>query len=137
MRTGWTSGRSCSIAPLLPSRPRSVRSADCDADDYAVFAGRGAYGFLARFIRTALGAVVGAIAASYFEPHLVVFGSSVLILGLLCAVLRAEPAAYPFGGITLAIVMLVPHTGPDRQMVLYRFAEVSIGIAVAVVPSVV
>jgi hypothetical protein len=31
------------------------------------------------------------------------------------------------------IVMWVPRTGPAWQMALYRFAEVSIGIAVAVV----
>jgi len=34
---------------------------------------------------------------------------------LLCAVLRAEQAAYRFGGITLAIVMWVPRTGPAWQ----------------------
>jgi len=90
-----------------------------------------------RFIGTVLGVAVGAIAASYFEPHLLVFASSVFILGLLCAVLRAEQAAYRFGGITLAIVMLVPRTGPAWQMALYRFAEVSIGIALAVVLTVV
>jgi uncharacterized membrane protein YccC len=33
--------------------------------------------------------------------------------------------------------MLVPRTGPAWQMALYRFAEVSIGIAVAVVLTVV
>jgi hypothetical protein len=49
------------------------------------------------FIGTVLGVAVGAIAASYFEPHLLVFASSVFILGLLCAVLRVEQAAYRFG----------------------------------------
>lgn len=44
---------------------------------------------------------------------------------------------YRFVGITLAIVMLVPRPGPAWQMALYRFAGVSIGIAVAVVPTVV
>ncbi len=34
-----------------------------------------------RFVGTALGAVVGAIAASYFEPHALVFACSVLFLG--------------------------------------------------------
>jgi uncharacterized membrane protein YgaE (UPF0421/DUF939 family) len=49
------------------------------------------------FMGTVLGAVVGAIAASYFESQLLVFASSVFILGLLCAVLRVEQAAYRFG----------------------------------------
>jgi hypothetical protein len=51
---------------------------------------------------------------SCYEPHLLAFASSVFILGLLCAVLRAEQAAYRFGGITLAMVMLAPRTGPGR-----------------------
>src|ERR1700730_7887016 len=38
-----------------------------------------------RFAGTALGAAVGAIVASYFGPHLLVFAASVFILGLLCA----------------------------------------------------
>jgi hypothetical protein len=76
-----------------------------------------------RFMGTAPGAVVGCIAASHYEPHLLVFASGVFILGLLCAVRRAEQAACRFGGITMAMVMLVPRTGPDWQMALYRFAE--------------
>ena len=84
-----------------------------------------------RFIGTALGAAVGAIVASYFAPHMLVFGTSVFILGLLCAVARSDRSAYRFGGITLAIVLLIPRTGPAWQVAFARFAEVSIGIAVA------
>jgi uncharacterized membrane protein YgaE (UPF0421/DUF939 family) len=36
-----------------------------------------------------------------------------------------------FGAITTAIVLLVPRTGPAWQIALHRFAEVSIGIGVA------
>jgi uncharacterized membrane protein YgaE (UPF0421/DUF939 family) len=79
-----------------------------------------------RFVGTALGAVVGAIAASYFEPHVLVFACSVFILGLLCTLLRSDQAAYRF-------VMLVPRTGPAWQIAFHRFAEVSIGIGVALV----
>ena len=84
-----------------------------------------------RFIGTALGAAVGAIVAIYFAPHMLVFGTSVFILGLLCAVMRSDRSAYRFGGITLAIVLLIPRTGPAWQVAFTRFAEVSIGIAVA------
>jgi len=90
-----------------------------------------------RFVGTALGAVVGAIAASYFEPHVLVFAFSVFFLGLLCALLRSDQAAYRFGGITLAIVMLVPRSGPPWQIAFHRFAEVSIGIGVALALTVV
>ena len=57
-----------------------------------------------RFVGTALGAVVGAIVASHFGPHVLLFGTSVFILGLLCAVARSDRNAYRFGGVTLAIV---------------------------------
>jgi len=53
---------------------------------------------LQRFVGTALGATVGAIAASHFGPNLLVFGISVFILGLLCAVVHPDRSAYRFGG---------------------------------------
>ncbi len=90
-----------------------------------------------RFVGTALGAAVGAIVASYFGPHVLVFGASVFILGLLCALARSDRSAYRFGGVALAIVLLIPRTGPAWQIAFRRFAEVSIGIAVALIMTVV
>ena len=90
-----------------------------------------------RFVGTGLGAVVGAMVASYFGPHVRVFGISVFILGLLCAVAHADRSAYRFAGVTLAIVLLVPRTGPAWQIAFHRFAEVSVGISVALLLSVV
>jgi len=84
-----------------------------------------------RFAGTVLGAVVGAIVASYFGPNVLVFGAGVFVLGLLCAAAHADRSAYRFGGVTLAIVMLVPRTGPAWRIAFHRFAEVSIGIGVA------
>jgi len=86
---------------------------------------------LQRFVGTVLGAVVGAIVASYFGPNVLVFGAGVFVLGLLCAVAHADRSAYRFGGVTLAIVLLVPRTGPAWRIAFHRFAEVSIGIGVA------
>ena len=90
-----------------------------------------------RIIGTALGAVFGAIVATYFGPRVLVFGAGVFILGLLCAVVRSDRSAYRFAGVTLAIVLLVPRTGPAWQIAFHRFAEVFIGIAVALVLAVV
>jgi uncharacterized membrane protein YccC len=90
-----------------------------------------------RFIGTVLGAVVGAIVASHFGPHVLVFGTCVFILGVLCAVAHSDLTAYRFGGVTLAIVLLVPRTGPAWQIAFHRCAEVSIGIAVALILAVV
>jgi uncharacterized membrane protein YgaE (UPF0421/DUF939 family) len=86
-----------------------------------------------RFVGTALGAIVGAAAASYFGPQVLVLAASVFILGLLTAAVQSDRSAYRFGGITLAIVMLVPRTEPAWQVAFHRFAEVSIGIGVALV----
>ncbi len=90
-----------------------------------------------RFVGTVLGAVAGAMVASYLGPRMLVFGASVFILGLLCALAHADRSAYRFGGVTLAIVLLVPRTGPAWQIALHRFAEVSIGIGVALTLAVV
>jgi uncharacterized membrane protein YccC len=86
-----------------------------------------------RFVGTILGAAVGAIVASQFGPHALVFGSSVFILGLLRGVALLDLNAYRFGGVTLAIVLLVPRAGPAWQIAFHRFAEVSIGIGVALI----
>jgi len=84
-----------------------------------------------RFVGTALGAFVGGLLASHFPPNVFLFGATVLILGPLCALLRADRSAYRFGGVTLAIVLLIPRADPPWQIALHRFAEVSIGIGVA------
>jgi uncharacterized membrane protein YgaE (UPF0421/DUF939 family) len=86
-----------------------------------------------RIAGTALGAVVGAIVANRFGPQVLVFGTGVFILGLICAVTRLDRSAYRFGGVTLAIVLLVPRTGPAWQIAFHRCAEVFIGIGVALV----
>jgi len=86
-----------------------------------------------RFVGTVLGAVVGAIVATYLGPQTLVFGASVFLLGLICAVAHADRSAYRFGGITVAIVLLIPRPSPPWQIAFHRFAEVSIGIAIALI----
>jgi uncharacterized membrane protein YccC len=86
-----------------------------------------------RFVGTFLGVVVGAIVASYFGPHVLVFGACVFLLGLVCAAAHADRSAYRFSGIALAIVLLIPRTRPPWQIAFHRFAEVSIGIGVALI----
>lgn len=86
-----------------------------------------------RFVGTAIGAVVGAILASHFQPNVLVFGTGVLVLGLLCAIVRSDQSAYRFSGVTLSIVLLVARTGPAWQIAFHRCAEVYIGIGVALI----
>src|SRR5947199_657882 len=56
-----------------------------------------------RFVGTVVGALMGATAASYFGPHVLVFGICVFILGLLRAVTWSDLTAYRFGSVTLAV----------------------------------
>jgi uncharacterized membrane protein YccC len=86
-----------------------------------------------RFVGTVLGAVVGGIVARYFGPHVLIFAVCVFLLGLLAALVHADRSAYRFGGITLAIVLLIPRTRPAWEVAFHRFAEVSIGIGVALI----
>lgn len=86
-----------------------------------------------RFIGTALGALVGVIVAIQIGPNLLAFGAGVLVLGLLCALVGSDRTAYRFGGVTLAIVLLVPQTNSAWHMAFHRFAGVSLGIGVALV----
>lgn len=86
-----------------------------------------------RFVGTLLGAILGGMVATFFGPQVAVFGATVFILGLLCMLTRSDHSAYRFGGITLAIVMLVPSTNPAWRIALDRFAETSIGIGVALI----
>jgi len=88
-----------------------------------------------RFAGTAMGAVVGAVAAIYFRQSLWAFGIAVFLIGILCAVLRVERNAYRYASITLAIVMLVPRSNSAWLIATHRFFEVSLGIAVGLMLS--
>lgn len=90
-----------------------------------------------RFAGTALGAALGTIVATQFGSTLLVFGTSTFILGLICFAVHADRSAYRFGGVTLAVVLLIPRTEPAWKAAFHRFAEVSIGIAVALIFTVV
>jgi uncharacterized membrane protein YgaE (UPF0421/DUF939 family) len=84
-----------------------------------------------RFVGTALGALAGAAVAACVRPHVLVFGACILVLGLLFAFVRLDRSAYRFAGVTVAIILLIPRTNPPWQIALHRFGEVSIGIGVA------
>jgi uncharacterized membrane protein YccC len=83
-----------------------------------------------RFAGTALGAVVGALLATYLPGSVMAFGTCVLLVGIICALLHIERNAYRYAGITVAIVVLIPHTASAWIVALHRFVEISIGIAV-------
>jgi len=84
-----------------------------------------------RIAATALGALAGALLASYFTGNLLVFAVAVFVLGLLCSAFRMEKTAYRYAGVTLAIIVLIPRSHAAWVIALHRFFEVSVGILVA------
>jgi uncharacterized membrane protein YgaE (UPF0421/DUF939 family) len=60
----------------------------------------------------------------------------IYVCGILCALLRID-SAYRFAAITLTIVLLVAHARPPWIVAAHRFVEVSLGIAVALLVTVV
>jgi len=83
-----------------------------------------------RFAGTALGAVVGAVIATFFPPSWLVYGLGLFACGILGAALRLG-SAYRFAAITLTVVLLIGHGRPPWNVAIHRFIEVSLGIAVA------
>jgi uncharacterized membrane protein YgaE (UPF0421/DUF939 family) len=85
-----------------------------------------------RFVGTAVGAAFGALIATHFNANWMVYGSGIFVCGVLSAILRLH-SAYRFAAIALTIVLLVAHGRPPWTVAMHRFIEVSLGIAVALV----
>jgi len=84
-----------------------------------------------RIAATAVGAATGALLASYLSGNLLVFAAAVFVLGLLCAAFHMEKSAYRYASVTLAIIVLIPHSNAPWIVAVHRFVEVSVGILVA------
>lgn len=83
-----------------------------------------------RFAGTAVGAALGALIATYAHPTWIVYGAGIFVCGILSSILRLG-SGYRFAAIALTIVLLVAHDRPPWIVATHRFFEVSLGIAVA------
>jgi uncharacterized membrane protein YccC len=88
-----------------------------------------------RFAGTAVGAVIGALFATYapfnwMKYGWMVYAAGLIVCGVLSALLRLG-GAYRFAAITLSIILLIAHTAPPWVVAYHRFIEVSLGISVA------
>jgi uncharacterized membrane protein YgaE (UPF0421/DUF939 family) len=83
-----------------------------------------------RFVGTALGAALGAALATFLSPSAWVYALGIFLCGVLTWFLHIG-GAYRFAGITLSIVLLIPHASAPWRIGWHRFLEVSLGIAVA------
>jgi uncharacterized membrane protein YgaE (UPF0421/DUF939 family) len=86
---------------------------------------------IARIVATAVGASIGAVEVNFFGTNLIAFGIAIVLIGLLSNLFRLEKTAYRYASITLAIIVLIPRSGPAWITSLHRFLEVSVGIVVA------
>jgi uncharacterized membrane protein YgaE (UPF0421/DUF939 family) len=83
-----------------------------------------------RFAATAVGAAVSIPFVAYFDQNLFMFGVAVFATVLLCTVLHLEDGLR-LAAVTVAIVLLIPHSGHPWVPALNRFLEVSFGILIA------
>jgi uncharacterized membrane protein YccC len=86
---------------------------------------------LERIAATALGALAGALLATYFSGNLLFFLVAVFVIGLLCWAFRIEKSAYRYASATLTIIVLIPRADAGWAIALHRFFEVSVRIAIA------
>ena len=84
-----------------------------------------------RIVASAVGASIGAVESTYFGPNLFVFTLAMLLLGLISFALRLEKTGYSYACITLAIIVIIPRAETPWIAAAHRFAEVSLGILVA------
>ena len=84
-----------------------------------------------RFAGTVIGAAAGALVVTYTSGNVLMFGMGVFVIGMLCTILRLERNAFRFASMTLAVIMLVTRDNSAWVMAVHRFVEVSVGIAIA------
>jgi|SRR5215510_9354984 len=84
-----------------------------------------------RIVASALGALLGAIESACFGGNLVAFALTMFTLGLVSFVFRLEKVGYSYAGMTLAIIVLISRPEAPWIAAAHRFAEVSLGILVA------
>jgi uncharacterized membrane protein YccC len=85
---------------------------------------------------TIIGAIMGWLTTLVWHGNVLVFGLAVSISLFLCAVLLLTNSGRLVGA-TMCLIVLVPAAGPKWKIALERSVEVSFGIVVAVVVSVV
>jgi len=89
-----------------------------------------------RLAGTAVGAVVGGVFMAVWGANVTAFGVAVAIAFYTCSVLKLAESQR-LATVTVAILMLIGRTSSAWTIALHRFLEVSIGILVAMVISLV
>jgi uncharacterized membrane protein YccC len=85
---------------------------------------------LQRFAGTLVGSLLGWGAALTWHHHLALFGVAVFLTVGICYALRCEAAAR-LGAVAVTVITIIPHAEPAHQVAMYRFIEVTYGLACA------
>lgn len=109
---------------------RGVLGGNIHADCNAVHMGGGVASLRTSSRGNGAGCRIGALVATHYMDNPLAFGVGVFAIGILCAGISADRAAYRYASITLAIVMLIAHKDSAWITALHRFIEVSVGLAV-------
>lgn len=86
----------------------------------------------ARIVGTMIGAFAGWLTVLVWHHSLLIYAIAVFMVVLVCLATNMENAAR-LGGVTISIIVLIPHAEPAWQIALIRFIEVSFGICVSLV----
>ncbi len=84
-----------------------------------------------RFIGTAIGAVLGWVCANGWHQHQWIYALAIALSVFICWVAGIGTAGR-LAAVTVTVIVLIPLAEPIWKIALYRFLEVSWGIAVAV-----
>jgi uncharacterized membrane protein YccC len=87
-----------------------------------------------RLAGTAVGAVVGGVFVGMFGMSALGFALAVTIAFFVCDLLHLADSQR-LATVTVAIIMLIPHTSAAWVIALHRFTEVALGILIALVVS--
>jgi uncharacterized membrane protein YgaE (UPF0421/DUF939 family) len=84
---------------------------------------------------TAMGAVVGLLTSLVWHHSVLVFSLGVLVVMILCTAFHYRNAGR-LGGVTVAIIVLIPYPGALWHIAFQRFLEVSFGIVISLLVAV-
>jgi uncharacterized membrane protein YgaE (UPF0421/DUF939 family) len=89
-----------------------------------------------RFVGTAVGVFIAAVIATFWNAGVLAYGVGVVVCGIVAYAIRVG-GAYRFAAIGLSIVLLISHAASPWIIAWHRFLQVSLGIAVALLMTVI